>query len=295
MSLILESVLERRRHFMPTFSLPDGDTLAYETHGDGEPLMLVTGTCLSMPHWPRPVIDALAADYRVIVYDHRGMGASSPSDQEVSVRSLAGDAAALLDHLEVGASHVLGWSLGSAVAQELALARPDLVASLVLYATWGRPDGFLRSLLAAVRSPWTHGDAATGVAALGVGYSPEGLENPELLAAIAAAQPFMPHTPEQIAMTARQWDADLAHDSLDRLPDITAPTTVLVGEQDVLTPPRLSRPVAERIPGARYVLVEGIGSSHGMMYERPAEWLDHVREHLRLASQHLPTAGPGHG
>ncbi len=255
----------------------------------------MTGTCLSMPHWPQPVVDTLAADYRVIVYDHRGMGASSPTDREVSMRSLAGDAAALLDHLEVGASHVLGWSLGSAVAQELALARPDLVASLALYATWGRADGFLRSMLAAVRSPWAHGDAVTGVAALGVAYSPEGLESPELLAALAAAQPFMPHTPEQIAMTVRQWDADAAHDSLDRLAGITAPTTVIVGEQDLLTPPRLSRAVAERIPGARFVLVDGVGSSHGMMYERLDEWLDHVREHLRRIGAQVPAASPGHG
>lgn len=280
---------------MPTFTLPDGDTLAYETHGDGEPLLLVTGTCLSMPHWPQPVIDALAAEYRVIVYDHRGMGASSPTDREISVRSLAGDAAALLDHLGVGASHVLGWSLGSAVAQELALARPDLVASLVLYATWGRADGFLRSLLAALRTPWAYGDTANGVASLGVGYSPEGLDSPELLAAMGAAQPFMPQTPEQVAMTVRQWDADGAHDSLDRLPGITAPTTVIVGEQDLLTPPRLSRAVAERIPGARFVLVEGVGSSHGMIHERPDDWLALVWKHLRLVGQHVPAASPGHG
>jgi pimeloyl-ACP methyl ester carboxylesterase len=280
---------------MPTLTLPDGDTLAYETHGDGRPLLLVTGTCLSMPHWPKPVVDALAADYRVIVYDHRGMGASSPTDREISIRSLAGDAAALLDHLEVGGSHVLGWSLGSAVAQELALARPDLVASLVLYATWGRADGFLRCLLAALRTPWAYGDAAVGVATLGLGQSPEGLESAELLAAMAAAQPFMPRTPEQVAMTVRQWDADGAHDSLDRLPGITAPTTVIVGEQDLLTPPRLSRAVAERIPGARLVVVEGAGSSHAMIYERPDDWLDLVKEHLRLVGQHVPAASPGHG
>jgi pimeloyl-ACP methyl ester carboxylesterase len=270
---------------MPTFTLPEGDTLAYETYGDGEPLLLVTGTCLAMQHWPQPVVDALAADYQVIVYDHRGMGASSPSGQDVSMRSLAADAAALLDHLEVGAAHVLGWSLGSAVSQELALARPELVASLVLYATWGRADGFLRCLLVGMRTPWVHGDAANGVAVLGVGQSPEGLESPELLAAIAAGFPFMPHTPEQIAMTVRQWDADEAHDSLDRLPGITAPTTVIVGEQDLLTPPRLSRAVAERIPGARFVLVEGAGSSHGMIYERPDDLLNPVREHLRAHSR----------
>lgn len=265
---------------MPTFRLPDGDTLAYDARGDGEPLLLVTGTTLAMPHWPKPLVDLLAADYRVILYDHRGMGASSPSDREVSMRSLAQDAIALMDHLELGASHILGWSLGSAVAQEIALARPDLVASLVLYATWGRSDRFLRSMLAAMRTPWIYGDTANALAALGLSQSPEGLENPALLATLAAAQPYMPHTPEQIAMTVRQWAADAAHDSLDRLAAITAPTTVIVGEQDLLTPPRHGRAVAERIPGARLVLVAGVGSSHGMIYERPDDWLRHVQEHL---------------
>ncbi|KWX69255.1 alpha/beta fold hydrolase [Mycobacterium sp. NAZ190054] len=266
---------------MLKFMLPDGDTLAYEAYGDGEPLLLVTGTTLAIQHWPQPLIDDLAVDYRVIVYDHRGMGASSPSDGDVSMRSLAEDAAALLDHLEVGASHIIGWSLGSAVTQELALARPDLVASLVLYATWGRSDRFLRSMLAAMRTPWIYGDTANALAALGLSQSPEGLEKPELIAALAEARPFMPHTPEQIAMTVRQWAANLAHDSLDRLADISAPTTVIAGEQDLLTPPRHGRAVAERIPGARLVLIEGVGSSHGMIYERLDDWLHHVREHLR--------------
>ncbi|MET0703315.1 MAG: alpha/beta fold hydrolase [Mycobacterium sp.] len=275
---------------MPTFTLPDGDTLAYETYGTGEPLLLITGTALAMPHWPQPVLDALAADYQVIVYDHRGMGESSPTEREISMHSLAADAAALLDHLGVGAAHILGWSLGSAVAQELALARPELVASLVLYATWGRADGFLRCLLTALRTPWLHGDTANGVAALGLSYSPEGLDNPELLAGIAAAQPYFPHTPEQIAMTIRQWDADEAHDSLDRLPGITAPTTVIVGEQDLFTPPRHGRAVAKRIPGARLVLVAGIGSSHGLIYERPGDWLHHVVTHLRA---HAVTSSRG--
>jgi pimeloyl-ACP methyl ester carboxylesterase len=265
---------------MPTFTLPDGDTLAYETYGDGEPLLLVTGTVVAVQHWSEPLINALAAGHQVIVYDHRGMGASSPSDKDISIRSMADDAAALLDHLGIGSSHVLGWSLGSAVAQELALARPDLVASLVLYGTWGRADGFLRSILVALRTPWAYGDAINGVLALGLSQSPEGLDNQELVAGMMAAFPFMPHTPEQIAMTVRQWDANGLHDSLDRLPGITAPTTVIVGEQDLLTPPRLSRAVAERIPGARYVLVEGPGSSHGMIYERLDDWLGHVREHL---------------
>ena len=69
-------------------------------------------------------------------------------------------------------------------------------------------------------------------------------------------------------VTVEQWDADLAHDSLDRLGDITAPTLVVVGEQDLLTPPWQARAVAEAVPGARFELVTGPGSSHALHIER---------------------------
>jgi pimeloyl-ACP methyl ester carboxylesterase len=159
----------------------------------------------------------------------------------------------------------------------------------VLYGTWGRSDGFLRSLLAALRSPWAHGDAATGVAALGVAQSPRVSRIRNCSPCWRQDNPSCPILPNR---TARQWDADEAHDSLDRLPGITAPTTVIVGEQDLLTPPKLSRQVAERIPGARLVLVEGVGSSHGMIYERLDEWLEHVREHLRSHARAAQTIRP---
>lgn len=80
--------------------------------------------------------------------------------------------------------------------------------------------------------------------------------------------PAFPHNEEQMQVTVEQWDADLAHDSLDRLGDITAPTLVVVGEQDLLTPPWQARAVAEAVPGARFELVTGPGSSHALHIER---------------------------
>jgi pimeloyl-ACP methyl ester carboxylesterase len=85
--------------------------------------------------------------------------------------------------------------------------------------------------------------------------------------------PAFPQTEEQMAVTVEQWDADLAFDSLDRLGGITAPVLVVGGEQDLLTPPRLCRAVADAIPGARYELVTGPGSSHGLHLERPDDLL----------------------
>jgi pimeloyl-ACP methyl ester carboxylesterase len=72
-------------------------------------------------------------------------------------------------------------------------------------------------------------------------------------------------------VTVEQWDADLVHDSLDRLGAITAPTLVIVGEQDLLTPPWQAKAVAGAIPGARFELLTGPGSRHGVHIERPED------------------------
>ena len=79
-----------------------------------------------------------------------------------------------------------------------------------------------------------------------------------------------------MAVTVEQWDADLALDTLDRLGGIEAPTLVVVGEQDLLTPPRQAKAVADAIPKARYELVTGPGSSHGLHIERPDDLLRSV-------------------
>lgn len=271
---------------MPRMRIADDVELEVRITGDGPPLLLVMGTSGSLGLWS-PVIDELARTHRVIAYDHRGMGGSTPSTEPVTMRSLADDAAALLDALEVDRAHVVGWSLGSAVGQELALGHPDKVASLVLYATWGRADGFQSAVLTGLRHPWATGDVEAALGALGIAFSPEALNDPGFPDLFAQFLPLFPQTPEQVRMTALQWDADQAHDTLDRLPQITAPTTVLVGEQDLLTPPWQARAVAEAIPGAAFVLFEGPGSSHALHVERTAEWLEAVQAHL---ARHSPAA-----
>jgi pimeloyl-ACP methyl ester carboxylesterase len=187
------------------------------------------------------------------------------------VAGLAEDASALLEAIEVPRAHMLGWSLGSAVVQELALARPDQVASALLYATWGRCDGFQRSMLSALRLPYVHRDMESALLSAGLAFSPQLLDHPDFAQMLAPMLPAFPQNEEQMQVTVEQWDADLLHDTLDRLGAITAPTLVVVGEQDLLTPPWQAKKVADAIPGARFELVTGPGSSHGMHVERPAD------------------------
>lgn len=250
--------------------------------GQGEPLLLICGTSQSHRLWA-PLLPALAARYRVITYDHRGIGTSDRGEGSISMASLAEDAAALLEELGIDRAHVLGWSLGSTVAQELALAHPERVGTLVLAATWGRTDAFQASVFTALSHPWRTGHRDVGLAALGIAYSTELLNSPDFMPMMQQLAPLFPSTESQIKTVVEQWDADLAHDALDRLPQITAPTLVVTGEQDLLAPPGQGRVVAEHIPGARFELLTGPGSSHAVFAERPQDFtdlvLDHVTEH----------------
>ena len=182
---------------------------------------------------------------------------------------MAEDASALLEALDIPQAHVMGWSLGSAIIQELALAHPEQVASAIMYATWGRCDGFQRSVLSALRLPYAVRDMDAALAIAGIAFSPQLLDHPDFATDAGADAPAFPQNEEQMQVTTEQWDADLAHDTLDRLGEITAPTLVVVGEQDLLTPHWQSRAVADAIPGARFELVTGPGSSHGLHIERP--------------------------
>ena len=255
---------------MPQTTCRTGVTLNYEISGEGDPLLLVMGTSGSIPLWGE-LLPRLAERYRVIAFDNRGLGGSERGEGPISVAGLAEDASALLEALEVPRAHVLGWSLGSAIAQEMALAHPEQVASTVMYATWGRCDGFQRSVLTALRLPYAVRDMESALAIAGIAFSPQLLDNPDLEQMMGAMLPAFPQDDAQMQVTVEQWDADLVHDTLDRLGGITAPTLVVVGEQDLLTPTWQSKAVADAVPGARFELVTGPGSSHALHLERPED------------------------
>lgn len=264
---------------MPQIPVRTGVTLNYEISGSGDPLLLVMGTSGSIPLWGE-LVSHLEQDHQVVAFDNRGLGGSDRGAGPITVASLAEDASALLEALEIPRAHVLGWSLGSAVAQELALAHPEQVRSTVMYATWARCDGFQRSVLSALRLPYVHRDMESALATAGLAFSPQLLDHPDFAQLMEPMLPAFPQNEAQMQVTVEQWDADLAHDTLDRLGGITAPTMVLVGEQDLLTPPWQARAVADAIPGAHYELVTGPGSSHGMHIERPEETAKLAREWL---------------
>ena len=236
------------------FAAVNGVRLYYEWHGaeGGTPVVLVMGLGGDTTAWPFQLA-ALAPRHRVLVFDNRGAGRSDAPDVPYTTRGMAEDLLALLDALGVERAHLLGLSLGGAIAQEAVLAAPARFASLQLHATLGGAA----PLLPGARRGRPHGAAAV---------RPRGLlPRPQRVALHAAdASPTQPelvelvvqratHHPHPVALHAylRQTEAVLGHDTRDRLHLIRCPTLVAVGGQDLLTPPVLAEELARRIPGAR--------------------------------------------
>jgi len=238
----------------------------------GEPLLMVCSTAQPWELW-QPLAQTFAQRYRTIGYDHRGIGASERGEGPISVASLADDAVALLDALEIERAHLLGWSLGSAVCQEVAITEPARVAGLVFWGTWAATDPYQRALFTALRHPWTTGDLEAALTVLSLVFSRESVNTSEFGERMAALLPAFPHTEAGMRAVVAQWDADLAHDTSERLGAITAPTLVVAGLDDLVTPPYHGEAVAAAIPGATLEMLTGPGSNHALGLERAAEFV----------------------
>lgn len=260
---------------MPMTTLPTGIDMYYEVEGSGEPLLLIMGTAADHTTWAAQVV-AYRDEFTVVTYDARGTGQSThpPDPTTYSMRVLADDAAALLDHLDVRRAHVSGLSLGSATAQELAINHADKVASLQLHCTWGRSDEWFNRMIDTNELPVAGGDFEMYIrtALLWVASPTLINDHPDEVRAFETG--FIlenPHPPSQQGMLGHFW-ADKTHDTLDRLHAITVPTLITSGEVDWQVPIRYGLAVQDRIPGSTMHVFRGPHSSHIAFYEMVDEW-----------------------
>jgi pimeloyl-ACP methyl ester carboxylesterase len=239
----------------------------YVEAGQGEPLVLVMGLGADHLAWGFQ-FPVFAERYRVIAFDNRGAGQTEAPDHPYTTRMMADDTAGLMDAVGIERAHVLGVSMGGMIAQELALNHADRVRSLQLHCTLGRPDGYLRAQLDVGRIQrrtltLEHAMRAGHLWLFAPATYDERPEFVEMILENALANPF----PMSLTGFERQCDAVQTHDALDRVAAIRCPTLVSVADQDILVPPRFSRALADRIPGAAFRLIEGAG--HGYFWERP--------------------------
>jgi 3-oxoadipate enol-lactonase len=251
----------------------NGQVLYYELHGGGPPLVLVMGIGYDSSLWTLEQVPALSTQFQVILVDNRDAGRSSRARHPYEIADMADDLAGLLDALGIARSSVLGLSMGGMIAQEFALRHADRLDRLVLAGTGAAPA---RSAVDPIEIwSWVKANDPTGAVFGGQQFvslfSTAFLRNHEAVrhtAELLANNPY-PMSPEAYG---RQADAYRQFDALDRLSAITAPTLVIVGEHDLLTPPWIAREVAEAIPGARFQVIQGDGSSHLVPIECPNEF-----------------------
>ena len=239
-----------------------------ERSGEGPPLLMIIGMSGTALSWGEEFHAQLRRDFEVIVYDHRGVGASSRLEGPVTIRELAADAAGLLEALELDSAHVLGISMGGMVAQELALAHPERIRTLTLGCTYcGGPravptgEEVVARIVAARHS---------GNRELALRTSWEVNVSPAFAADRQEWQRFVARAMRRsvaVEVIDRQARAIAAHDTSARLHEIAAPTLVVHGTLDQLLPVANGRLLAELIPGARLEVFDGVG--HLFFLERP--------------------------
>ena len=246
-----------------------GVDLWVEQAGEGEDVLFISGLADEGACWVDQAA-GLADRYRVTTFDNRGVGRSATPDGPFRIADFATDTIALIDALGIERAHVVGSSMGGAIAQELTLATPDRVRSLVLNGTWCRGDRFLREIVNgwmwAARKADSIGDFLVAVNLWC--FAPR-IWNEGIMDEWIAAAEASPHA-QTVDAFCRSAEALLHHDTADRLSAIAVPTLVTVGELDLVLPERFSREIAERIPGARLVVIPEAG--HQPFQELPEDY-----------------------
>jgi 3-oxoadipate enol-lactonase len=243
----------------------NGAKLYYEIYGQGKPLVLIQGCGGNITMWESQ-IEPLSQHFQLILFDNRGSGRSQVTPGEYTIPMLAQDTAALMEQLGIEKAHILGWSMGGMIAQELAIARPDLVDKLIISASAAKfPEssvflwkGFLDLLLHQeyeALSRWH----------MSLCFSHKFFDNAEVVAATLDGLMNLPY-PVTVEGFTSQTAALFSYDSQGQLQNIQAPTLVLGAEEDGFFPVNMVRETAAEISNVEVQILPG---SHLYYIEYP--------------------------
>ena len=263
----------------------NGIEIFYEEEGAGEPLLLIAGFACDHTNWSM-IIPLLASQYRLIVFDNRGVGQTSAPNTPYSIRQMAEDAAGLLDAIGLSGVHVAGHSMGGQIAQELALAHPERVRTLMLLSSCARIDERGKAVIESWGELPRLVDAVTGLRlSFPWIYTSHFYATPGAIERVIEevfSNPFPP-TPAGIYLQSR---AITSFDTTTRLDQIKCPTLVVVGNEDILSGLPFSEQLARGIRGSQLSVLEKC--AHGLPTESPeataAAMLDFLSRNL-LSSQ----------
>lgn len=261
----------------------NGIKLHYEIEGQGQPLLLIMGLGAPAAAWDTEFVREMSHTHKVITYDNRGTGLSDKPDEPYSIAMFASDAVGLLDALSIPRAHILGVSMGGMIAQELGIHYPQRVASLILGCT--TPGGkiavpVLPESMKALEARASQTPEEAAREGWRLSFSEEFIRThpAELEAHLArvlahVTPPFAYERHLQATMTLRVYK---------QLKEITAPTLVATGRDDVLIPAANSEILAREIPGAELAIFDNAG--HGFITEVREPFLKVLKEFLARQS-----------
>ena len=257
----------------------NGLKLYYEIEGDGAPVVLIPGFAAGRWIWFKQTAD-LSRNFRVIIFDPRGVSASDKPQAPQTIGLLADDVAHLLETIGIESAHIVGASFGGFVAQEFALKYPAMTRKLVLCCTsFGGPNHVVPApeTLQALASTKGLNSEERMRANLLLAFTPEyvrtQVDEVDQIVHLRATN----DVPEHIYMS--QLQAAMSFNAESRLARIESPTLVLSGDADIIVPVQNSRNLAAKIPGAQLQIIEG--GSHTFFIEQAQEFNETVADFLK--------------
>jgi 3-oxoadipate enol-lactonase len=276
---------------MPFVHATDGTRIHYEVTGKSgaTPVLMIQGLGASKNAWNLQRI-AMATRFRIISFDNRGAGRSEKPTEPFTLEQMADDALAVLDAAGIETAHVVGASMGGVISQIVAVKYPHRVRSLTLVCTACRNHPWRQELLQSwAKTAEEKGMIEVGKEAAQWVMSPRSFRR--LVPAFTWMGPLAALRPRHSFVSQIHAILDTREDLVDQLSTITAPTMVIVGNQDILTPRGDSEEIAERIPNSELVVISG--AAHGLMMEHSSTFNKILIEFLqrtelaRVAEQQL--------
>jgi pimeloyl-ACP methyl ester carboxylesterase len=254
-------------------------SLHYELAGDGPPLVLIAGLASDGASWA-PVTPFLAPHARLILPDNRGCGQTQVKDGAVTIEAMADDIIALLDHLEIEQTDMLGHSMGGVIAMSIAAQRPERLRRLILSATTPAVPPRARSIIETLVSLREAGAPEEDWyrAFFHWLFHPPFFESEAAVAAAISMARAYPHAQSPADMR-RQVDALRAYDASALPAQMETETLILAGEGDLLFPPHL---IAENFRSLKNCRVEILpDAAHSLQWDQPEGFAGAVVRFLR--------------
>jgi len=240
----------------------------YELHGQSHPLVLIAGYTCDHTFW-LPILDKLTAKFQVLIFDNRGVGQTKDNGIPFTLETMAEDVMALIQELGLIRPHILGHSMGGAVAQIIAQTYPDKINKLMILNSTAKINVRTRKVienLLNLRKKNIPSDLLIETSMLWC-LSSDYLTNPENIIAFKQAFQNNPY-PQTVEDQERQLKALLAFDSNHWLHAIKTPTLVVAAEDDIVDLPLEGQQLKEWIPNAEFKLTSG---GHVSPIEQPSQ------------------------